>query len=129
LVIVKELADNGLDGCEEAGIAPMIWITINADGITVIDNGPGIAPETVADITDYTSRTSSREAYVSPTRGAQCNALKPILAMPAALNNGDGTVIIESKGIAHTIRFIVDRIRREPLIEHTQAESSLTIGT
>jgi hypothetical protein len=96
---------------------------------TVIDSGPGIAPETVADITDYTSRTSSREAYVSPTRGAQCNALKPILAMPAALNNGDGTVIIESKGIAHTIRFIVDRIRREPLIEHTQAESSLTIGT
>lgn len=47
--------------------------------------------ETVANITDYHSRTSSREAYVSPTRGAQGNALKTILAMPAALNDGDGT--------------------------------------
>jgi hypothetical protein len=54
--------------------------------------------ETVANITDYHSRTSSREAYVSPTRGAQGNALKTILAMPAALNDGDGTVTIESRG-------------------------------
>ena len=50
--------------------------------ITVTDNGPGIAAETITAILDYTTRTSSREAYVSPTRGAQGNALKTILAMP-----------------------------------------------
>jgi hypothetical protein len=91
---VKELANNGLDGCEEAGIAPVIAVTINADGITVTDNGPGIAAGTVADIIDYSSRTSSREAYVSPTRGAQGNALKSVLAMPFALDGNKGTVVI-----------------------------------
>jgi DNA topoisomerase VI subunit B len=88
LVILKELGDNALDGCEEAGIAPKIAITVGADGITVADNGPGIDADTVAGIIDYTMRVSSREAYVSPTRGAQGNALKTILAMPAV---PDGT--------------------------------------
>ena len=88
LVIIKELVDNALDGCEEAGIAPVVSITVNVDGITVADNGAGISAETVTGILDYTARVSSREAYVSPTRGAQGNALKTILAMPAVLANG-----------------------------------------
>ena len=54
--------------------------------ITVIDNGPGMPPETVADILDFSSRVSSREAYVAPDRGAQGNALKTILAMPFVLD-------------------------------------------
>jgi signal transduction histidine kinase len=66
LVVLKELLDNALDAAEEAGAAPAIEIAVSEDGICVIDNGPGIAPDTVADILDYTSRTSSREAYVSP---------------------------------------------------------------
>jgi DNA topoisomerase VI subunit B len=127
-VIIKELVDNALDGCEEVGIAPVVSITVNVDGITVADNGGGISAETVTGILDYV-RVSSREAYVSPTRGAQGNALKTILAMPAALGNGDGTVTIESRGIAHTVNFVTDRIRQEPRIELTQAESSQKIGT
>jgi DNA topoisomerase VI subunit B len=56
LVILKELSDNILDACEEAGIAPGIDITISPAGsITVADNGPGIAASTVADILDYRS--------------------------------------------------------------------------
>jgi len=31
---------------------------------------------------NYSTRSSSREAYCSPTRGAQGNALKTIVAMP-----------------------------------------------
>jgi DNA topoisomerase VI subunit B len=85
LVDLKELIDNALDGAEESGIAPVIEISVSQDDIAVADNGPGIAPETVADIIDYTARVSSREAYVSPIRGAQGNALKTILAMPFAL--------------------------------------------
>ena len=39
---------------------------------------------------DYTVRVSSREAYVSPTRGAQGNALKTIVAMPFVLDEEMG---------------------------------------
>jgi DNA topoisomerase VI subunit B len=103
LVDLKELIDNALDGAEESGIAPVIEISVSQDDIAVADNGPGIAPETVADIIDYTARVSSREAYVSPTRGAQGNALKTILAMPFALDGERGETIIESQGVAHRI--------------------------
>jgi DNA topoisomerase VI subunit B len=48
LVLAQELADNGLDAGEEAGIAPRIDFVVAADterpSITVRDNGPGIAP-------------------------------------------------------------------------------------
>ena len=46
-VIVKELVDNALDACEEAGIAPEIDIRVDAAGITVADNGPGLPAETI----------------------------------------------------------------------------------
>ncbi len=86
--------------------------------MVISDNGPGIAPETVAGILDYTSRTSSREAYVSPTRGAQGNALKTILAMGFALDGERGETVIESQGVAHRITFSIDPIRQVPRIPH-----------
>src|SRR5262245_56099735 len=78
LVLLKELVDNALDAAEEAQIAPEITIEVSTETgeITITDNGPGLPPETVEGVLDYTSRVSSREAYVSPTRGAQGNALK-----------------------------------------------------
>ena len=74
LVILKELVDNAIDAAEEADIAPVIEVTVCDGGITVTDNGPGIGAKTVDDLTDYSTRTSSREAYVSPTprRAGQC---------------------------------------------------------
>lgn len=114
LVALKELLDNELDACEEGGVAPDIHIAVSDDEIAVTDNGPGIAPDTVADILDYTSRVSSREAYVSPTRGAQGNALKTILAMGFALDGERGETIIESGGGLHRITFSIDPIRQEP---------------
>ena len=42
LVILKELLDNALDAAEEAGIAPDIAVTVDENGITIRDNGPGI---------------------------------------------------------------------------------------
>ena len=122
LVALKEMIDNALDGCEEAGVAPEIRIRLTRSSLTVTDNGPGIAPETVASILDFTTRTSSREAYVSPTRGAQGNALKTILAMPFVLDGEVGRVGIISHGIRHKITFRVDQVRQEPVIEHTRHE-------
>ena len=71
LVVLKELVDNSLDACEEAGVAPVIEITVNSTGITVADNGPGIPEDLIDDELDFSVRVSSREAYVAPDRGAQ----------------------------------------------------------
>ena len=48
LVVAKELVDNAIDACEEAGTAPEVRIKLTHSSITVIDNGPGIPPETVS---------------------------------------------------------------------------------
>ena len=88
----------------------------------------GIETETIKSILDYTIRVSSREAYVSPTRGAQGNALKTILAMGYVLDREreDGTnaeaagiTIIETRGVKHRIEFRVDHVTNEPKIAHT----------
>lgn len=115
LYVVKELLDNALDAAEENGIAPQIEIEIGADRISVQDNGPGIAPDVIDRLTDLNSRTSSRAHYVSPTRGAQGQAISTILAMPHALapDSGPG-VIIESLRLACKISVRINRLTDEP---------------
>jgi DNA topoisomerase VI subunit B len=136
LVVGKETVDNALDACEEAEVAPDIMIIVDSGTVIVQDNAGGIDTETIESILDYTIRVSSREAYVSPTRGAQGNALKTILAMSYVLNRkigGDvdaaGTTIIETRGIKHQIEFRVDHINNQPKIVHTTAESPVKVGT
>jgi DNA topoisomerase VI subunit B len=129
LVILKELVDNAIDACEEAQTPPVVSISVNRGKITVTDNGPGLKPGTVADILDYTVRASSREAYVSPTRGAQGNALKTIVAMPFALDGNVGQVTIEARTVAHRIEFSVDQIRQQPKISHVKEASAVRTGT
>jgi DNA topoisomerase VI subunit B len=134
LVVLKELVDNALDACEEAGIAPVISVTVVPGSIVIEDNGPGIPAQTIEGILDYTIRVSSREAYVSPTRGAQGNALKTILPMAYVLDehhgeDASGKTTIEVHGIAHLIEFSVDHVRQEPKITHTTAPSPVVVGT
>jgi DNA topoisomerase VI subunit B len=138
LVLLKELMDNALDACEEAEVAPVISIKVNPDFGTIIiqDNAGGIETDTIKSILDYTIRVSSREAYVSPTRGAQGNALKTVLAMGYVLNrekaNSDravGVTIIETRGVKHRIKFEVDHINLQPRITHDIASSSIKEGT
>ncbi len=129
LVILKELVDNAIDACEEARTAPVVALTVNENGITVIDNGPGLPADTIKDVLDFQVRVSSREAYVSPTRGAQGNALKTVIAIPFVLDGAQGGVEIESRGTRHVINFTVDRIRQQPVIEHKQAATPDKIGT
>jgi DNA topoisomerase VI subunit B len=119
LVILKELVDNALDDCEETDTAPAVEVVVTTDSITVTDNGPGIPAATLEGIRDFSVRVSSREAYVSPTRGAQGNALKTILAMPFVLDGAQGRVDVSAHGQRHEIIFGVDKIRQEPTIRHT----------
>jgi Histidine kinase-, DNA gyrase B-, and HSP90-like ATPase len=134
LVILKELADNALDAAEEAETAPVISIAVKGRSIIIKDNGPGIPAKTIDGILDYSIRVSSREAYCSPTRGAQGNALKTILPMAYVLNerHGEeaaGKTIIETNGVTHYIAFAVDHIKQEPKITHTTKRSSVVQGT
>lgn len=133
-VVFKELVDNALDACEEAEIAPVISVAVKGGSIVVKDNGPGIPAKTIDGVLDYSIRVSSREAYVSPTRGAQGNALKTILAMAYVLNQhrgeeASGKTIIEAHGLAHHIAFAVDHVKQEPKIEHSTKPSSVVRGT
>jgi DNA topoisomerase VI subunit B len=70
LVLVKELIDNALDACESADVgAPQITIALEADALTVTDNGPGLKPAIVGKSLDYRVRISDKKYYVAPTRG------------------------------------------------------------
>jgi DNA topoisomerase VI subunit B len=135
LVVLKEFMDNGLDECEEAEIAPIISVAVDGDSIVIEDNGRGIATGTIKAILDYSIRVSSREAYVSPTRGAQGNALKTILAMGYVLDraradaDAAGVTIIETRGVEHRIEFRVDHVNNQPKIAHTLRPSALKAGT
>jgi DNA topoisomerase VI subunit B len=136
LVVGKEIFDNALDACEEAEVAPDITVTVDSGTIIIQDNAGGIDAETIESVLDYTIRVSSREAYVSPTRGAQGNALKTILAMGYVLDrkigsdaNAAGLTIIETRDIKHQIEFRVDHVNNQPKIIHTTTESPIKVGT
>ncbi|MEX1229638.1 MAG: hypothetical protein WEB58_05330 [Planctomycetaceae bacterium] len=128
LVIVKELVDNGLDACEEADIAPVITITADAGGITVADNGPGLPEATLKGALDFTIRASNREAYVSPCRGAQGNALKTLLPMPRVIDPDNGTLIVAASGRRHVITCGADPISQRAII-HDDVLECATTGT
>ena len=127
LVVFKELIDNSLDACEEVGIAPVITVQVDDDRIAITDNGPGIPASVIDGVIDYSIRVSSREAYVSPTRGAQGNALKTIMPMGYVLDElcsgeeASAATLIEAHGVLHRVKFAVDHIRQEPKITRVRA--------
>jgi DNA topoisomerase VI subunit B len=128
--------DNALDAAEEAEVAPVIEVVVDPGSIIIQDNAGGIDSEIVESILDYSIRVSSREAYVSPTRGQQGNALKTVLAMGYVLDRkigsdapAAGVTIIETRGMRHQIEFRVDHINNHPKVIHTTADSSVTVGT
>lgn len=134
LVILKELMDNALDACEASSIPPEIKVNLH-DGdlftIVVEDNGLGIKPDVITKILNFQTRTSDKEAYVSPSRGAQGNALKTIFAIPYVLSTNtpqEGVCEIESNGIHHIITVKLDMIKQEPRIEHKQVEIVKSLG-
>lgn len=122
LVVVKELIDNALDACEEAEIPPEIEVSADATGITIADNGPGLPEDTLLGALDFAVRSSSREAYVSPCRGMQGNALKTILPMATVVDPEHGQLIIDTLGKRHTIRCGCDAISQRAVVHHDVAE-------
>jgi len=110
-VCLKELVDNSLDACETAGAQPEIGIDATLDGdmlkLAVKDNGPGIPPEVVHRILDYSVRVSDKAAYRSPTRGAQGNALKTVIGIPYSLGSKE-PLVVKARGVRHSVAPWVD---------------------
>jgi len=131
-VVVKELADNALDAAEAAGVAPRVEIGYRHRGsslveLSVADNGPGIPPKAVESILDFTTRTSDKAHYRSPTRGAQGNALKTLVGMPHALGSAE-PVVVEARESRHVIKATVDSAG-EPRVMRKVKESDRSVGT
>jgi len=126
-VCLKELVDNALDACETAQVAPEVGVEVEReDGVlrlSISDNGPGLPPEVVGKVLDYSIRVSDKAAYRSPTRGAQGNALKTIIGIPYALGSREPTVV-EACGIRHTIMPWVDPAG-EVHISHTEVPATV----
>lgn len=130
LALVKELIDNALDACENAGVPPEIDIIVATDSFTVRDNGPGLPEATLLAALDFTVTVSDKALYASPSRGQQGNALKTVIAAPFAASGGEhGRVIVEAGRVRHDINVRVDRIKGEPDITVTQEPSSVKTGT
>lgn len=134
LVIVKELVDNGIDACEATEVAPVIKVTITTKAksptrIVIEDNGPGIPSKTIKGVIDYDVRISSNEAYISPTRGRQGNALKTILPMAYVLDGKQSETLIEAQGVKHRILFSVNQIKHEPIVNIRRSASRVKNGT
>lgn len=128
-VFLKEAIDNGLDACEEADIAPQITVTADACGITVSDNGPGIAESTIEGALDFRVRTSNREQYVAPDRGAQGNALKTLLGMPNVIDPDHGRLIVVANGIRHEIISRADPVTQKVIIKDDKTKANGAKGT
>ncbi|MBA3471772.1 MAG: hypothetical protein H0T57_00850 [Rubrobacter sp.] len=116
-VVVKELGDNALDAAETARVEPEVLISVRRKRgsrrgdvlqVSISDNGGGIPPGTVETMQDFSTLTSDKAHYRTPTRGSQGNALKTIIGIPHALGLRDEPVVIEGQGIRHTIKPVID---------------------
>jgi DNA topoisomerase VI subunit B len=134
IVVAKELLDNALDECENGGIRPKIAVKLEADALTVTDNGRGLPAKVIEKSLDYQIRISDKKYYVSPTRGQLGNALKCIWAVPFVVSESkEAKLEVISCGLRHRIIISLDRIRQEPVIERTsnpfvQNGTSIRIG-
>ena len=126
---VKELIDNALDAAEEIGRAPEIVVTIDADRLTVAHAGSGMPPELVERLCDRSERTSSREAYAAPDRGAQGNALQVLMALSLGFGRYQAVTTITSRGVEHLIVLRVNRLEGRIEVERIERPVPETSGT
>jgi DNA topoisomerase VI subunit B len=129
LALVKELIDNALDACEQAGIAPIIKIVVRKDSVSIEDNGPGLPRTTLEKALDYSVFVSDKSRYVGPTRGQLGNALKCVSAAPLVADGERGRIEVVTGGERHDIDVTLDRIAQEPRIERRSEPANVHSGT
>jgi DNA topoisomerase VI subunit B len=129
VVILKELVDNALDACEQAGVGPQIALAVRRDGLWVLDNGPGMPADVIERSLDYAVRVSNKAHYVSPTRGQLGNALKCAWAAPFVVDGEHGLAVVDACGVRHRIEVGLDRIAQKPDLRPTAGASVVKNGT
>lgn len=131
LALLRELSDNALDACENAGVSPTIRVVVEPDALAVADNGPGLPPEVLERSLDYAVRVSDKSHYVSPTRGQLGNALKCVWAAPFVADGQKGRVEVITSGEKHVIGVTLDRVAQEPRLAHQRfpVEGFVKTGT
>src|SRR5262245_3243758 len=131
MALIKELIDNSLDACETASIAPEIAVVVDATGVRVCDNGPGLPREILLRSLDYLVRVSDKAHYVSPSRGQLGNALKCLWAIPYVMSGGQrGQVLIDTQGQRYQVDVSLDQIAQQPqLTVEPQGDASVKSGT
>jgi DNA topoisomerase VI subunit B len=132
-VIIKELLDNALDAAEMAGRAPQVELDARIDGesvtVSITDNGVGIKSELVKQIfLDFSTHTSDKAIYRTPTRGAQGNALKTVMGIPYALG-GEYPIVVETRGKRHILRAWLDSAKQIRIEYGPPASCDREVGT
>jgi len=128
LTTVKEAVDNSLDACEEAGIVPEIWVTIepttgNRYKVSVQDNGPGIVKKQIPLIFGKLLY-GSKFHRLRMSRGQQGIGISAA-GMYGVLTTGKPVKIISKTGAkkpAHYFELQIDTKRNHPEIINGKGE-------
>jgi len=76
LALLKELIDNALDSCELQGMPPDIAVTVEADALSVRDNGGDLPEAALPDSLDYTIRVNEKSD--SKISVSLCSPFEPL---------------------------------------------------
>ncbi len=121
LITVKELVDNSLDACEEAGILPDIKVRIDElkpsiYKVRVEDNGPGIPPDKIPEIYGSFLFGSKFHRYVS-TRGKQGIGASAVV-LNGQLTTGKPVKVISKVpgGKAYEFEIKIDVNKNTPIV-------------
>lgn len=118
LTTLKEAVDNSLDACEQAGIAPEIWVHISKVGtgstkntdlikITVEDNGPGIDPDDMAKVFgEYLA--SSKFGKGQCSRGQQGIGISAATTWAQLTNAKGAFVMVKTEKMRRAVKAQVD---------------------
>jgi DNA topoisomerase-6 subunit B len=128
LTTVKEAVDNSLDACEEAGIVPEIWVTIEPTTnsrykVSIQDNGPGIVKKQIPLIFGKLLY-GSKFHRLRMSRGQQGIGISAA-GMYGVLTTGKPVKIISKTGAkkpAHYFELQIDTKRNHPEIINGKGE-------
>jgi DNA topoisomerase-6 subunit B len=122
LTTIKEAVDNSLDACEEAGILPLLEVSVEAvaEGrfrVLVTDNGPGIVKKQIPRIFGKLLY-GSKFHRLRQSRGQQGIGISAA-GMYGQLTTGMPVVIesrISNRRPAHRYELVIDTRRNEPVV-------------